>query len=145
MNKEKNVYYWKFFLVIFTLLGLGHSYLMIYSEELGIYKKNNDFIILIFGYNAYTDSICFIFLSLFITSIFTFFISDKIFKKWLIFTAVWMISTVILVLLAPVSGGGLFGLGPDKELVSIWMSSLFVFISILMFIIMSVRERKYNK
>ena len=81
-------------------------------------------------------------MSLFITSIFTFFISDKSFKKWLIFTAVWMISTVILVLLAPVSGGGPLGLGPDKELVSIWMSSLFVFISILMFIIMSVRERQ---
>ncbi len=84
-------------------------------------------------------------LAIFVVSLFTFFVSDKIYKKWLIFTSVWMVVTIASVILAPVSAGGPFGIGPDKESVSVWMSSLFVIISILMFIIMSVRERKKTR
>jgi len=80
-------------------------------------------------------------LSLFTTTIFTFFISDRIFKKWLIFTVFYLLATAILVHLAPVSAGGPFGIGPTKELVSMNMSWIFVGISLVMFIWMSMKEK----
>ncbi len=73
---------------------------------------------------------------------FTFFIPDALFKKWLIFTAVWMSATMILIMLSPMSARDYFNLGPTKELVSFWMNVFFVVVSILMFIVMSIREWK---
>ncbi len=140
--KNQKMYLWKFFLVVCSFFGLIYAYVMIYSEELGVYSVDNDIIGFMFGYQLYTDPLYFIFLGVFFTSLFTFFISDRIFKRWLIFTSVWIIVTTIFITLAPISARDYFNLGPTKELVSVWMSGLFVIISILMFIIMSVRARR---
>ncbi|MFA5985746.1 MAG: hypothetical protein WC819_00175 [Parcubacteria group bacterium] len=80
-------------------------------------------------------------ISIFSVSIFTFFISDKIFKKWTTFTIVWFIFDAIFIVLAPTSSPYFYG-GPDKESISIWMGSLFVIISFLMFIIVTIKERR---
>ncbi len=81
-------------------------------------------------------------LAVFVVSLFTFFISEKVFKRWRVFTAFWIVATTIFVIFAPVNASGPFGIGPTKESVSVWMSILFVIISILMFIVMSIRERQ---
>lgn len=85
-----------------------------------------------------------ILLSLMSTSIFTFFISDNIFKKWLRFSLIWFIIDAIFVLLAPTVSPYFYG-GPDKESVSVWMGVLFVIISIIMFIVLTYKEKKDHK
>jgi|SRR6185369_16997299 len=66
-------------------------------------------------------------------SFFIFFVSDTVFKKWLRFALIWFVLTFILIMLTPVYSGGWEG--PSftftKELVSIWMGSLFVIISLI--------------
>lgn len=61
---------------------------------------------------------------------FLFFISDKIFLKWLKFAVVWFGITAILVAISPEYSGGYIGFKPTKEIVSIWMGSLFVILSL---------------
>jgi hypothetical protein len=135
MSKEKKI---KLIIIFINVLIIASALL----HDFGCHKSENIICSLFsvhfdfFEYLAWFSLICFPAL------LFTLFISDTIFKKWLIFTAIWIALTIIFVALTPVSGGGPLGLNPDKEMVSIWMSSLFVIISIPMFIIMSVRERK---
>lgn len=85
----------------------------------------------IFSYNAYVDPLMFLSLFTLAISFFLFFISDKIFIKWLKFAASWMGITALFVLLAPVYTGGWMSFGPTKESVSIWMGSLFVILSLI--------------
>ena len=80
---------------------------------------------------------------IFLTSVFTFFISNNIFKKWLIFSLIWFSIDAILVYNASVYSHYALDIIPTtKESISIWMGSLFVIISILMFIIMTINERR---
>ena len=81
-------------------------------------------------------------LLLFIASIFLFFISDKIFLKWLKFATAWVVISIILIIFAPTSGGAWLPMNPTKELVSIWMGSLFVILSLIQIIWQSLRERR---
>lgn len=69
-------------------------------------------------------------LSVFFVSFFLFFINDAIFKKWLRLAAIWCLLSIVLISLTPEYQGGWMPLSPDRELVSIWMSSLLVIISI---------------
>ena len=80
-------------------------------------------------------------LSIFTTTIFTFFISDKIFKKWLIFTVIYFAVTAFLVHISPTTMQGPL-VGPTKGLVSMNLSWIFTVISLIMFIWMSVKEKK---
>ncbi len=139
--KEKKKYWWRFIVVIISFLGLIYAYIMIYSEELHIYEIRNDVVIFLFGYQRYTDPLYFIFLSIFLTSIFTFFISDKIFKKWLKFTFWWFLVAIIWIAILPDSVNFL-AIPATKENVSIWMSVGFVIISLIMFIWMSMKGKK---
>ena len=82
-------------------------------------------------------------ISYFITSIFTFLISDSIFKRWIKFAIAWMIMAVIAIAVSPVYSPYIFG-GPTKESVSIWMGTLFVIISLTMFAVMTWRERRHK-
>ena len=77
--------------------------------------------------------------SVFISSIFTFFISNRLFTRWLIFTIAWLVAAVICIALAPVYTSNILG-GPTKESISIWMGTLFVIISLIMFAVMTWRE-----
>ncbi len=85
-------------------------------------------------------------LSIFIVSILTFFISDKTFKKWLVFAVVWFFTDIIWVIISPVTSHYYFDIGPTtKESVSIWMGIFFVIVSILMFGIFTIKERVSHK
>lgn len=82
-------------------------------------------------------------LSLLAVSPLLFFISDKIFKKWLRFAGIWFAVAAILILISPEYSGG-FGpsLNPTKESVSIWMSSLFVIGSLAIIVREKLSARK---
>ena len=71
-----------------------------------------------------------IFLAFFIISLFLFFITDKIFLKWLRFAAVWVILSITLIAITPEYPSGGIMSGPDRELVSIWLGGLFVVLSL---------------
>ncbi|MDX9856084.1 MAG: hypothetical protein RBS86_04715 [Candidatus Moranbacteria bacterium] len=71
---------------------------------------------------------------------FLFFFSDKFFIKWLRFALIWFFLAIVFIALAPVYTGGWMNFGPTKESVSIWMSGLFMAISLGMF----VREKLKN-
>ena len=82
-------------------------------------------------------------LSILSVSIFTFFISDRIFARWITFAIVWMIMAVSAIAISPIYSPYIFG-GPTKESVSIWMGTLFVIISLTMFAVMTWRERRHK-
>ena len=81
-------------------------------------------------------------LSIVVTTIGTFFISDRIFARWITFAIVWMIMAVSAIAISPIYSPYIFG-GPTKESVSIWMGALFVIISLTMFAVMTWRERRH--
>lgn len=81
-------------------------------------------------------------LSLLIVSIFIFFITDIVFKKWLRFAIVWFVVAAVFVALAPVYSGGYIGLNPTKESISIWMGSLFVILSLIQIVWQSRKLQK---
>lgn len=78
-------------------------------------------------------------------SLITFFLSDNLFKKWFIFGVIWFFISLFFISITPEYSGGWISLTPDREQVSIWMSSLFLIISLILIIIWSVKERKSAK
>lgn len=78
-----------------------------------------------------------------ISLIMLFFLSDNIFKKWLILALISIFVSIFFISITPEYGIGL--LDPNKEEVSIWMSSLFLIISIVMIIIWTIQEKKKIK
>lgn len=98
-----------------------------------------------FSYNAYVDPIAYSTLFILIASLCAFFISNKIFIRWIVFTVLWYIFAWGWIIDAPQYSGKFFDMGPStKEDISIWMGSLFVIISLGMFAVMTLRE-KYIK
>ncbi len=114
----------------FCFYGLGNSTIHYDGCVLGKYD------------DVLTEPLFFVSLGIFCASLFTFFISDRIFKRWITFATAWLILTTICIALTPVHVGGLLGIGPDRWFVSVWMSSLFFVISILLFVVMRVCEWK---
>lgn len=99
-----------------------------------------------FAYNAYIDPVAYSALLIFIASLCTFFISNKIFIRWILFTVLWYTLAWVWIIDAPQYSGKFFDMGPStKEEVSIWMGSLFVIISLGMFAVMTLRERFAKK
>ena len=78
--------------------------------------------------------------------LFSFLISIKTFKKWLTFAAIWFLVDVIWIMKSPVISHYEFDIIPStKEAVSVWMGSLFVIISLVMFIVLTIKEKKAQK
>ena len=77
------------------------------------------------------EPIMFLSLSLLAVSFFLFFIRDDVFLRWFRFAVIWFVVSAVFIFLSPVSSGGWgANLNPTKESVSIWMSSLFVIVSL---------------
>lgn len=131
MNKT---YWWRIILSCTAMVVLVASYVgpcnFKFSRCLG---GNSIFI---------TRTIFHIFLAILIVSIMLFFVNNIIFLKWLRFAIVWIIFSVFLIAITPEYSGGWMSLNPDKELVSIWMGSLFVILSLIQIIWQSWKERK---
>ncbi len=81
-------------------------------------------------YNPYIDSLLFLSLSLGVVSVLTFFVCDSVFFKWLYLTILWVIVSGVLLVMTPQYPGGWAFSSPGRESVSIWLSVLFVIISL---------------
>lgn len=79
-------------------------------------------------------------IAMIIISLVLFLFSDKIFKKWLKFALGYTIFAWFIIFITPVSSIGF--LDPDREQVSIWMSSLFLIISLILIAIWQFKEKK---
>lgn len=115
MNKK--TWWWRVVIVLLSILALGISYV--------INRESNLYLEVISGP-------LFIFASaIFIISIFLFFISDKVFLKWLRFAGVWVVLSIFAIAATPERHEGLLSFGgPSKEEVSIWLAALFVILSL---------------
>jgi len=126
----KKTYWWRILTTLISILLLGTAYVM-----------NNQSIF----YSETISGHLFIFnLAILIISIFLFFINDKVFIKWLRFAIVWIILSIILIALTPEYSGGWVSMNPTKEIVSIWMGSLFVILSLVK-IIWDLWKEKISK
>ena len=141
----KKKYFW-----IKVAVLIGSSCLFLYglissnAMSLGLCYVESHVRKCVINYDVNFGPLIFISIYTLLISPMMFFISEKIFKKWLIFTAIWLVIDVLLIMWAPVTSSYYFG-GPTKESVSIWMGTFFVIISILMFVILTIKERKTLK
>lgn len=81
--------------------------------------------------------------SLIVLSLIIFFLNNSIIKKWLKLSIPLAIFCWIIILITPVSSLGF--LTPERAQVSIWMSTLFLVISIIMITIWTIQEKKKLK
>ena len=119
----QKTYWWRAILTVGLVVVLGSLYIGICDFKFSRCFGGNNIL--------FTRTLFHFSLSILSISPFLFFIADSVFKKWLRFTAVWFILALIFIILAPEYQGGWIGIGPEKESVSIWMSSLFVIISLV--------------
>ena len=129
----EKTYWWRIATLLLSVLGIVIGYALFYPYQYGLC---NSFVETCFfgGFKkTIAEPLVLIALSFSVISPFLFFINDIIFKKWLRFGMAWFFLTAILILISPEYSGG-FGpsLNPTKESVSIWMSSLFVIISLIL-------------
>ena len=120
---------------------IGYGYLVIDANKLGLCEIIDGVMECLFNYNSYIDPLMFFSLALFLISPFLFFISDKIFLKWLRFAVIWILLSIFLIAITP-ERHAFFVMDPDKEAVSIWMGSLFVILSLIQIIWQSIKARK---
>lgn len=113
----KKTYWWRGVIMLFATVVFVYGYIAVNKDELGLY-------------NSYIDPSMFLSLSLLLVSPFLFFIRDAVFLKWLRFAGVWFFLSALFVALSPEYQRGWMGIGPTKELVSLWMGVLFVIASI---------------
>lgn len=77
----------------------------------------------------------------FLTTLILFLTSDKTFIKWLKFAVGWIILSLIFISATPEYSGGWVSFTPDREQVSIWMSGLFLAISLVLIAYWSSKEK----
>lgn len=129
----KKTYWWRILVLFLGLLvffgGLIYKYISSQLNGLGL-------ILITFIKPIVWSSMFFIFVSLIL-----FFVSDFVFKKWLKFAIIWFALAAIFIAFAPTSSTQVIG-NPTKETVSIWMSSLFVIISLVQLITLSIKQKR---
>ena len=77
--------------------------------------------------------------------VFLFFVQDKVFNKWVKFATGYSIIAWIIIFYTPIRIHSFNPIIIDRYNVSIWMSSLFFIISLVLIIFWSLRERKDQK
>lgn len=118
MKNMKKTYWWRVILLVVSFFIIGYWYLAVSIDELGYY-------------NHYTKPLLFTSISFLLVTPFLFFVRDEAFKKWLWFALVWFGISVFFIALAPAYNHGLFSMmNPTKESVSLWMSVIFIPVSL---------------
>lgn len=130
----KKTWWWRIMLVGLSAVVLLISYIGPCNFNFNRCLGGNSIII--------TRTVFHIFLAVFVISSFLFFVTDKVFLKWLRFSIAWVILSIILIALAPTSSGLWLPMNPTKEFVSIWMAILFVILSLGKIIWNSVKDWK---
>ena len=107
-----------------AISGLAISILLNYMRAFGISYS---------VYKIIVEPLFFVSSSLLIVALFLLFVRDQIFIAWLTFAKWWIPLTIVLIVISPTDGSGaFFPAFSSKELTSIWMSSLFVVISLIL-------------
>ncbi|MFA7208822.1 MAG: hypothetical protein WC120_00905 [Parcubacteria group bacterium] len=120
---RKKTYWWKISLFVAALTMLILEYVGVCDFKFGRCIGGNSIPVIRTSFH--------LFLAIFIISIFLFFTSDKIFLKWLRFAFIWIVLAVIVIIVTPEYASTGIVSGPNREIVSICMSSLFVIISLI--------------
>lgn len=140
----QKTYWWRVSFLILGIIMFGYSYVVSYSNNLGLCEVNKGVEKCVFEYNSYIDAFGFSSVSIIIIAIILLFISDKIFLKWLHFAVVWIVLSIIAIVVTPEYAGTGVLSGPNREMVSIWMGSLFVIISLIKIIWDSKQKKLKN-
>ncbi len=81
--------------------------------------------------------------SLFVISLILFFLREEVFHSWKKFAIIYLpIAALILFVTAGESGGGIGLARIDSEIISWWLSGLFIFISLIIIAVKSWKLRK---
>lgn len=118
-------------ILIGALTGIAIAYMIDYGRKFGISREIYKFV---------AEPLFNLSLSLLIISAIIIFVRDQIFYSWLKFAYWWLSITILLVLIVPTNDGSLLPI--TKEIVSLWMSGLFIFISLVIIVIKSLKLRK---
>lgn len=119
----QKTYWWRVGLFVMALVVLILEYASVCDYKFGRCMGGNSISVVRTSFH--------LFLATSIISIFLFLISDKIFLKWLRFAVMWIILSIMAVIVTPEYAGTGVVSGPNREMVSIWMGSLFVIISLI--------------
>ncbi|HRY82978.1 MAG TPA: hypothetical protein P5099_03925 [Candidatus Moranbacteria bacterium] len=138
----KKTYYWRIVVSLISLFGIVVGYLIFSPYNYGLCNLSGEYCMFSSLKKTLAEPLFMVSMFFLSASFFLFFVNDSIFKKWLCFALGWFLLTTILIILAPVSTGGWMNFGPTKELVSIWMGSLFVILSLIQIIWQSIKARK---
>lgn len=130
----KKTYWWRVILFIVSIVAIAISYYGPCEHNLNKCFYGN--------YILVTRTIFHMSLALLLLGIVLFFVSDNVFIKWFRFALIWLLLMAVLVSVVPVSTGGWMNFGPTKYMVSIWMVSLFVILSLAKIIWDSTRQNK---
>jgi len=142
---KNNLLKTKFILLAFSVLTFGYLELIIFSGKIGICPNVDH------GLSCFVDftylinplipiSLLFIFVFIMI-----FFVSNYVLKKWINFLICWLVIETFLIISFPYDYGGWLSFGPTKYLVSLWMSSLFLIISLILLGVWQLKEKKLSK
>lgn len=138
----KKTYWWRIVLSMASLAVVAWSFIYDIYICLPVSEGGCPF----FLYRKYfLEPIAFFSIAFSFLSLFLFFVSDVVFKKWLGFALVWLIFSFFLISIAPDDTGLWLPMRPDKEIASLWLSVLFVPISLGILLFASWKERQASK
>ncbi|MDH4330108.1 MAG: hypothetical protein OEV93_00975 [Candidatus Moranbacteria bacterium] len=110
--------------IILFLIG----YAIVYPENMGICDRNNDACIYSMPTFTIGEPLLFGSISLVVVSIFLFFTNKKSFDIWKKFSIIYLPIAIILILITPVTSGGLINI--NKELTTMWLAGIFFVVSL---------------
>lgn len=139
----KKTYWWRVLLSFFAAIGITIGEITFYPYKYGLCKDSLDNCAVSVLRKSFSEPLFIFAVALFLISLFLFFVSNNIFIKWLKFAVVWIILSLFFILITPVYPGGF--MDPNREQVSIWMSGLFLIISLILIIIWHIKEKKNLK
>ncbi|MFZ2154054.1 MAG: hypothetical protein WAV16_02370 [Candidatus Moraniibacteriota bacterium] len=139
----KKTYWWRVLLSFFAAIGITIGEITFYPYKYGLCKDSLDNCAVSVLRKSFSEPLFIFAVALFFTSLFLFFVSNNIFTKWFKFASIYTVFAWLAILITPVYPGGF--MDPNREQVSIWMSGLFLIISLILIIIWHIKERKSLK
>lgn len=95
--------------------------------------------------DALIDPLFYFIVSLLAVSVSLFFVKNSVFNRWIKFAIGYVIVAWFIILSTPVDVHSFNPLKIERYNVSIWMSSLFLIISLVLITIWQIKERKGQK
>ena len=138
---EQKTYWWRAGVLLFSgvLVALGLIYEKYFCFAYGSNECLLDSLRIVFFEPLFIFSISFLLISPVL-----FFVCDTVFLKWFRFAVIWFLVSFLLIAITPQSSGSFFPSNPEKESVSIWLSSLFVIVSLVK-LVWDTRQLRQSK